>query len=151
MYLDLVLCSRKKYAACRFKSEYSVWWEPVREGGSFYPLSLFLSPSTRASSSTPFPYPLLHTSSSPPLRSPPHHPPPSLLFHPSPTRPPPTTHPSYSDPRFKNGFSISSLPSFGEIITNSVPRATIRPRAREDWVPSSSVLWGREGNVRSGI
>lgn len=36
------------------------------------------------------------------------------------------------------GFSISSLPSTGEIRTRRVPRATSRPRERVDVLPSSS-------------
>ena len=36
------------------------------------------------------------------------------------------------------GFSISSLPSTGEIRTSRVPRATSRPSERVDVLPSSS-------------
>lgn len=38
-----------------------------------------------------------------------------------------------------NGFSISSLPSTGEIKTRRVPLATTRPRGREEVLPSSSI------------
>lgn len=37
------------------------------------------------------------------------------------------------------GFGISSLPSRGEMRTRRVPRATRRPRGREEVLPSSSV------------
>lgn len=40
------------------------------------------------------------------------------------------------------GFAISSLPSRGEMRTRRVPRATRRPRGREEVLPSSSVGFG---------
>ena len=43
-----------------------------------------------------------------------------------------------SSPAAWKGFSISSLPSTGDIRTSKVPRATISPRFREDSFPSSS-------------
>lgn len=45
---------------------------------------------------------------------------------------------SQSSPCRANGFSISSLPSTGLMTTNSVPRATTRPRDRVASLPSSS-------------
>ena len=44
------------------------------------------------------------------------------------------------------GFAISSLPSTGEMRTRSVPRATIKPRGREDSLPSSSASSQRCAN-----
>jgi hypothetical protein len=49
------------------------------------------------------------------------------------------------------GFSISSLPSRGEMRTRRVPRATRRPRGREEVLPSSSGLGLALGGIEVDI
>ena len=58
---------------------------------------------------------------------------------------------AHSSSLFKNGFSISSLPSIGDIIVRSVPRATTSPSGLVSSLPSSSVLQSALRCSRSGF